>query len=667
MLRNKKIYLLILLLTGSIITVSAQKKELELGKSEFEAMQYFNAAGYFQKAIGKLPGLSYEKKYATYMLAECYRMMNDPAQAEPYYKQVIETDLSDSIPDVYLRYAGILRSNGDISGARVYYQKYLKIKPGDEDAKNGLASCEWVLAREQKKAQVNLVPVSSINSEDDDFAPALLSADNTQLIFTSNRVSAKSKMTDQWTGSTFSDLLKSKFEGDKWGNPEPLDYLGLVNSEIHEGTPSLSVDFNTLYFTRCDRMAEKKSFCQIWKTRKMETRWGDPRLVLSDSAANVGQPSISEDELTLYFSSDRKGSLGGKDLWMAVREAKDKPFGEPVNLGKTINTTGDEVFPYLYNDTVLLFSSNGYKGYGGWDLYMSIKRNNAWSAPENLPEPFNSGYDDFGMTWIKPGEEGFLTSNRPGGKGGDDIYQFSRRTLLFTVEGQVSDFATGQPLKDVLVTMTGDDGTLAETKTDKKGSYSFDEKQVLEDHTYELTYKLANYFSQKENIDTWPFDDDHGFKLTTQLEQIPEKPIVLPEILYELDKWDLQPQYQDSLTNLVILLKDNGNLVIELRSHTDTRGSDQYNDVLSQKRAQSVVDFIISQGIDPRRLVAKGYGEKVPRVLDKTVTREGYTFKAGTELNDKFINSLPNEKVKEAAYQLNRRTEFSVLSKDFKP
>jgi len=666
MTRNT-LMLLIFLMMLSCVEGLGQKKELELGYSEFSSLQYYSASQYYEKALAKMTGDSPEKLYATFMLAECYRMMNDLAEAEPCYKALSTTSFCDSVPLVYLRYANILRTKGDLSGARENYYKYLQKDPGNLEAKSGLQSCDWILSGKNKRAQINIEPLDKINSPEDDFAPAYLSPERNQVIFTSNRNAAKAKALDQWTGAGFSDLLESRYDGKGWGDPQAVEYLGLINSEIHEGTPALSGDFGTLYFTRCDKMAEKKSYCQIWSTKRLESRWATPRLVISDTSANVGQPSVSHDELTLFFASDRQGTLGGKDIWIVKRDEKAQKFSIPENLGPVINTDADEVFPYFFNDSILLFSSNGHQGFGGWDIFMSVKRNGLWTTPVNLQEPYNSGYDDFGILFKKLGEEGMLTSNRPGGKGGDDIYQFTRKNLAFTISGRITDAVSSLPLKDVQVVMNGDDGSVTETVTDNKGLYKFNENQVLEDHNYELSFRKDNYFSKKENTSTWPYDDHHNIIINSSIEPIPEKPIVLPEILYALDKWDLQPQYQDSLTNLVALLKDNGNLVIELRSHTDTRGSDEYNDVLSQKRAQSVVDFIISQGIDPRRLVAKGYGEKVPRILDKSVTRENYFFKAGTELNDRFINNLPTEEIREAAYQLNRRTEFSVLSKDFKP
>lgn len=667
MLKAYKIFIFLVLANALCIPGFSQKREIEMGQAEFNDLQFNSAAGYFQKALLKAPENSNDSYFATFMLAESYRKMNDPDQAEPLYRQLTGTSFCDTVPIVYLRYADILRMKGDVSGAKENYQKYLQKDPANQEAKNGLQSCEWITTGNKKQAQINIKPLDNVNSKEDDFAPAFLSADFSQIIFSSNRKGENVKFTDQWTGSGFSDLLISQKSENDWGSAEPFDKLGFINSDVHEGTPSLNGDHDVIYFTRCDLMTDKKMYCQLWSTRKLESRWNSPRLVLSDTTGNSGQPSVSSDDLTLFFSSDRKGTMGGKDIWIVKRESPEQKFGTPENIGNSINTAGDEVFPYLFNDTTLFFSSNGHQGYGGWDIYMSVLRNGAWTAPMNLPAPYNSGYDDFGIIIVKPGEEGYFTSNRPGGKGGDDLYQFTRKTYLFTLSGKVSNLVTGEPVKDARVLMTGDDGSIAETMTDRQGNYKFDDAQVLEDHLYELTFKKDNYFATKENINTWLYDDNKEIIVNATIEPIPESPIVLPDILYELDKWDLLPRYQDSLTNLVSLLKDNEGIVIELRSHTDSRGSDEYNEVLSQKRAQTVVDFIISQGIDPRRLVAKGYGEKVFRVLDKDLVRENYPFKAGTELSDTFVSSLPSQEIKEAAYQLNRRTEFSVLSKDFKP
>lgn len=661
------IFFLALIVMLSANTGYAQKKEQYIADSLFRDLQFNIAAENYDKALRKMKGLTPEKLHCTYNLAECYRLMNDPDLAEPYYRQLAETSYGDTVPVYFLRYATILKTRGDAESARNYFEKYLQTDPGNKEAETGLRSCDWLIENRHKKAQVIVEEITRINTLDDEFGPAYLNPQKNSIIFTSNRVTEDSKNIDQWTGSRFSDLYISAFDGKNWSDPELAEYGGLLNSDVHEGTPSLNGDYSVMYYTRCGKTANVKSFCEIWKTVKTGDQWSKPAPVLTDSVANIGHPAISKDERILIFSSNRPGGTGGKDLWAAKRNSADEPFGRPELLGPGINTAGDELFPYLYNDTTLLFASNGYEGYGGLDIFISYFRKNKWTKPENLLAPINSSYDDFGIILKKPFEEGCFCSNRNSGTGGDDIYHFYRRILLFTASGQVKDNSNLLSVRGAEVILTGNAGDTVKVMTDKQGVFRFDNSQVKEDVDYELVFRKQGYFSKKETFSTRPYEEDHDFSIDIKIDPIPEKPIVLPDILYELDKWDLAPQYQDSLLQLVRLLKDNETLVIELRSHTDSRGSAEYNNVLSQKRAQSVVDFIVSQGIDPGRLVAKGYGKRIFRMLDKDIVKDGYTFKAGTELNDDFVNRLPSKEAREAAYQLNRRTEFAVIAKDYKP
>jgi peptidoglycan-associated lipoprotein len=667
MFNRNKLSLIALLMLISGTSAFPQKKEMEIADSQFNALQYNAAAGFYQEALAKFKEQDVVlQQDATFKLAECYRLMNDPDQAEPLYGMLATSSYADRNPAVYVQYASILETKGNVATARDYYTKCLKADPGDLQAKKGIRSCDWFIANQGKKAQVNVLNVMSLNTAVDDFSPVFYSNNSDQLVITSNRPGCTGKNYDMWTGSKFSDLFISTLRGSGWSNPVLFDETGLINTDIHDGAPAYNRNYSIMYFTRCDMMGKNREYCKIFRTEKNGDTWLEPQPVLTDSTANVGQPTLSRDELTIIFSSNKGGGCGGKDLWMARRVSKNEAFGQPVTLGAGINSSGDEMFPYLYDDTTLYFSSNGFEGYGGLDIYKSILKNNAWGHPVNLLAPINSGYDDFGILVTVPGEEGYFSSNRPGGKGGDDIYKFIKKTLFFNVTGTVRDNLTMLQMEGAQVLLIKDKKDTINTLTDGKGFYQFDTSMVLEDHDYELIYKNDNYFSKKELFSTIPFEDNHDFIIDILLEPIPEKPIVLPDILYALDKWDLQPQYQDSLLNLVDLLLVNENLVIELRSHTDTRASFEYNDALSQKRAQSVVDFLVSREVDPGRLVAKGYGERIPRVLDRDMVRENYLFMAGTELNDRFINNLPSDVIKEAAFQLNRRTEFSVLSKDYK-
>jgi peptidoglycan-associated lipoprotein len=667
MFNINKISLLAFLMMVFSTSVFSQKKEIEKADSEFNDLQYNAAVEIYKNALAKFKDENVMmKQEATFKLAECYRLMNNPDKAGHYYSELINSSYDTINPLVCLRYASFLETKGDVTTAKIYYTKYLETNPGNEPAEKGVHACDWAIANQNKKAQVNISDVQVLNSVDDDFSPLFFSKNSDQIIFTSNRPESTGKSSDQWTGAQYSDLYKSTLGTSGWSSPVLFDKAGVVNTDIHEGTTAFNSDFTVMYFTRCDRIGAKKEYCKIFKTEKIGNTWSKPREVFADSTANIGQPTLSSDELTIIMSSDKKSGLGGKDLWVARRNSKDEEFGQPVVLEPGVNSAGDEMFPYLFNDTTLYFSSNGLEGYGGLDIFKSIRRGNGWAEPVNLFVPINSGYDDFGILVQVPGEEGYFSSNRPGGLGGDDIYRFTRRTLLFTLSGTVKDKTTLLPLDSVKVLLSSDDSEKGTDFTDSRGHFGFDTSFVLEDYNYDLVFIKDNYFSVKEAFSTFPYDDNHDFTIEIKLEQIPEKPIVLPDILYELGKWNLTPQYQDSLTQLVELLKVNKNLVIELRSHTDSRGTDEYNDELSQKRAQSVVEFLVTRGIEPDRLVAKGYGEKVPRIIDRTTVKEGYLFKAGTELSDRYINSLPNEQVREAAYELNRRTEFSVLSKDYK-
>lgn len=644
-----------------------QAREMKEGYQQFNDLQFHTAAASYQEAIEKMTDEDRaQKNFATFMLAECHRMMNDYDIAELHYKTLVETDFGNTNPVIYLRWAQVLRSSGMYQEAKTYYQKYLREDPRSQAGKMGVRSCDWLMANAHRRARVDIYHTGRLNTPYDDFAPATCNDDFSKLVITSNRTGSTGKKQDEWWGTPFSDLFVSSLSGNTWSEAVQFDLIGNVNTELHEGAAAFNRDRSRIYFTRCEKWDEKKRYCAILVSEIRDDSIQEPKILFADTNTNFGQPSVSGDELKIVFSSGMKDGEGGKDLYEASRKSMEEPFGKPVNLGSAVNSFGNEMFPHLFQDTLLFFASDGFEGYGGLDIYRSVYRNGGWSKPENLLRPINSGYDDFAMIVRIPGEEGFFTSNRPGGQGGDDIYRFTRRILQFTVSGKVKDHMSLLPLEGVQVFLIGERKDTALALSDARGAFSFDNTQVLEESAYHLSFRKENYFAGKDSVDTRPLEDDYNFSLNISLDPIPEKPIVLPDILYPLDEWILLPQYQDSLRGLVTLLDENPSLVIELRSHTDSRASFEYNDLLSQKRAQSVVDFLITEGIDPGRLVARGYGERVFRILDKDVIRDGFTFKKGTELNDEYIYSLPSKEIQEAAFQLNRRTEFAVIAKDYK-
>ncbi|MCX6251800.1 MAG: OmpA family protein [Bacteroidetes bacterium] len=671
---NKTLWGILTFLFIFPIGIIAQSKYTKTADDAFADQMFSTALTRYQKAYSKVKNNKGEKDRISFRMAECYRMMNNMKKSEIAYKRLATGKYADKEPKVILYYADALKFNGNYSEAIKQYQLYKEKVPTDERGTNGVETCklakEWVA--NPSKYQVSWE--KKINSKDDDFAPCYSDKTHRNLIFTSDRPAATGKDVDNWTGLEFSDLfLSRKDQKGEWNNPVLIDQNEVIDTKANEGASQFNSRYTAMYFTRCWIEPGRKDGCAIYRAGRMGTNaWSEAEKlpILADSSRSVGHPTITADEGTIYFSADLPGGKGGKDIWMATKQGKSKSSGwsKPENLGPIINSTGDELFPFIRDDSVLYFASNGLPGMGGLDIFRSVKVNGLWTKPENMKYPINTSYDDFAIIFNpdEP-EEGYFSSNRPGGKGRDDIYSFVVPPLIFTLAGNITDDRTLQVVGGAEVRITGTNGKSAKFTTDEKGHYSFNKNQFSPATTYEIMITKKDYFNEKGKETTVGLERSKDFTRNFVLKPIPKKPVVLPDILYDLDKWDLKPQFQDSLQGLIQTLDANENIVVELASHTDSRGTDERNDVLSQRRAQSVVDYLISRGIDPDRLLAKGYGKRVPRILAKDITKDDYLFKTGTPLIDSVINGLPNTQAKEAAHSLNRRTEFSIVRNDYIP
>ncbi|MGE5423930.1 MAG: OmpA family protein, partial [Syntrophothermus sp.] len=649
----------------------SQSKVSKAADDAFLDQQYLTALTRYQKAYSKVKKNKAERERISFRIAECYRMMNNIKKAEIAYKRLATTKYADKEPIVILYYANALKTNGNYEEAINQYKRFQDKVPNDPRARVGIETSKQSMEWMKNPSKYEITLLKKVNSKDDDYAPAYFDKTLENIIFTSDRDASDGKAIDAWTGLEFSDLfIAKKDRKGEWNTPLPADKAELLNTKMNDGVGKMNSKFTTFYFTRCFNTPQKKNGCSIFRISRMGTMsWGEPEMIniVDDSTAVLGHPTVSDDESTIYFSAELPGGKGGKDIWMISRKGKTRSSGysKPENLGAIINTPGDELFPFIRHDSILYFASNGQPGMGGLDIFRSVKHGDKWSDPENLKYPMNTSSDDFGIVFNPEApEEGYLSSNRPGGKGRDDIYSFVVPPLLFTLEGTITDDRTLQPVQGARVQLTGTDGKTLYFNTDEKGHYSFNKNQILAGVTYDILITKKDYFNEKARETTVGLEKSKDLVRDFILKPIPKKPVVLPDILYDLAKWDLKPQFQDSLQGLIQTLDANENLVIELAAHTDSRDSEERNDILSQKRAQSVVDYLITRGIDPARLVAKGYGERVPRTLTRDITREGYTFKAGMTLTDSVINALPNTAVKEAAHALNRRTEFSILRND---
>ncbi|MBR4506616.1 MAG: PD40 domain-containing protein [Bacteroidales bacterium] len=422
--------------------------------------------------------------------------------------------------------------------------------------------------------------------------------------------------------------------------------------------------------------------------------WNEPTVIyLGDTAYNYLYPAISSDGLTLYFSSDMPGGFGDYDLWKATRKSLADDFGRPVNLTSIVNTRGKEVFPVLRNDSLMYFSSDGHPGVGGYDLFKSsLRPNGKWTTPENLGIPINSSHDEMSIIFYPDSlnatnvmERGYFSSNRPfadlhnrqlanQSKNqtppiNNDIFYFTLPGLNYAIEGTVRSEKSMQLLEGVRIRMVGSDGSEYETRTNKKGFYRFDSTQVRRDVVYKMYLSKKDYFSIEGSESTKGYNTNKTLVHDYRMDPVPARPVVLPEIRFDLARTELKGEFMDSLMDLYIVMDNNPGLVVEIRSHTDCQPYiGLTNDTLSQRRAQTVVDYLVDRGIERERLVAKGYADRVPRVLDEdvVVTYNGkqYPFYAGTEMTCDYIATLDPDR-QQAAHSLNRRLEFLVLRNDY--
>lgn len=669
-----KNFIFFLLLFLGINLSSFGQKVLERADKAYELSQYNLAIELYQKAFSKQKKKDQEiKNRIIYQIAQSYRLSGQPKRATQQYRRAIKAKYYTTEPKVYFYLADVLKFQGEYEEAESMYADYLNIVPDDSSAIHNIEACRNSLDWISNPTRYEVEYVKKLSSRDNDWAPRFLDKNCTDIVFTSSREGATGKKKDDWTGQRFSDLfISSQDKKGAWSTPKLLEEEGIINTVANEGEAFFSADGNTIYYTFCGTERKKQSGCQIYVSSFNGSTWSDPTLLklTSDSAADCVHPYLNADETVIYFASNMPGGEGDLDIWHATRSSKGSNFGEPVNAGKMINTSGKEAFPCLFNDTTLYFSSTGLIGLGGYDIFKATKIDNQWENVENLKTPVNSNADDFGIVFYPNVQSGFFSSNRRNGRD-DDIYSFLLPTVSFTISGVIKDDSTLQLIPLAFVQMVGSDGSSVQTKTNNKGFFRFESSQVKSNVTYQIHVTKEGYLDKEAIETTIGLHSGKDIVRDFRLSPIPKGPVVLPDILYDLGKWDLKEQYQDSLIGLIEILEKNNRLVIELASHTDSRPIAMTNDSLSQYRAQAVVNYLIDRGINPGRLVAKGYGSKVPRSLTQDITikynKKSYTFPAGTVLTDEYIKSLKDKDEQEAAYQLNRRTEFSVLRDDFIP
>jgi peptidoglycan-associated lipoprotein len=447
----------------------------------------------------------------------------------------------------------------------------------------------------------------------------------------------------------------TKNERGEWKRPEAVE--GELNTENDEGIISFTPDGSTMYLTRARREPNASTGVEIYTSQRSDAQWSAPVKfdVTSDTLSNYGHPAVSPDGTWLYFTSDMPGGVGGKDIWRINLKERQ---GSLENLGEWINTPGDEMFPYVRTDSVLYFASNGHPGYGGLDIFRAeLTKSGGWNVT-NMGTPINSSSDDFGITF-GVGESGFLSSNRGDARGYDHIYSFELPELKIQISGWVMD-KDEEPVPNAIIRIIGNDGSNQKQVARNDGSFSFPLERGV---SYVMLAGAKGYLNAKQEFTSDIAEEDAEYGVDFILSSI-NKPVVIENIFYDFDRATLRPESKTALNEMAQILRDNPNVTIEMASHTDRHGTDEYNISLSSRRARSVIDYLISVGIKADRLQSQGYGESRPKTITKKLAREYPQFKEDDVLTEEYILQLSPED-QDIADQINRRTEFQVLSIDY--
>lgn len=633
---------------------------IQKADKKFALGEYYRAADMYRKVYPQVPSKNKKLKGSVaYKMGRTYFLLENNTKAETSFKNAVKYGSKDTL--VYYYYAEALRSNGKYKEALAMYKKQAEISGNLSIITSGITSCNKAMEEWKKATRFVVSKDKKFNTRYSDFCPAFASADADVLYFNSTRVArgAKKNKNSRITGQRNNQIYSSKTNVQGvWDNPELVEG---INSEFDEGTVSFSSDFQTLYFSISKVEKGKTLGAAIYTSERTGAAWSDPTplKVLADSSITVAHPAIDPDGKWLYFVSDMKGSIGGKDIWRTTKT--DDGWSVPENLGPTINTEGEEMFPYFSPDGVFYFSSDGHEGLGGLDIFAAtfVNDSTGWEV-RNLLQPINSRFDDFGITMAKGGEWGYFSSNRGDRKNYDHIYKFEIPKLTFNIEGSVRT-AAGDDLGDAVIKIVGDNGTIANVKTKKNGTYSI---PVQKEAKYLLLGTCRGFLNSKSELEIGDEEKSKNFTVDFSLTSI-SKPVKMDNIFYEFGSAKLTPDSYKGLDALVKLLNDNPNITIEIGAHTDYVGSDESNKKLSKERAKSVTDYLMEKGIEKERLTAVGYGETEPVVPDKPLVRQNRFLKVGVPLTEEFIKSLTPEQ-QEKANQINRRTEFKVLKTTYK-
>ena len=651
-------YILFFLYSSALIVVLTScgaEAAMKKGDKFFALGEYYDAALQYKKAYSATPAKDKEDRGTRALkLAECYRRISYTQKAIAAYNNAIRYGKADSMS--HLRLGQMQMKAGNYKAAAAAFRTAVDSLPNSQLARTGLQSAENAAAWKDAGSLYTVKKENFFNSRRSDYSPMLGGDNDDYLYYTTTRNQVNGDEYSGITGIKNGDIIVSvKDEEGKWQKPEVIDTE--LNTDYDEGACCFTPDGKTMYLTQCPTDPSYPRYATICTSQRSDASWSKASTieVTRDTLSSYAHPAISPDGYWLYFCSDMPGGMGGLDIWRM--RVNDNGTGGVENLGPSINTEGDEMFPTFRPNGDLYFSSDGHPGLGGLDIFIALpdSAGGSWTI-EHPGYPLNSQGDDFGMTFEGLLNKGYFSSNRGDAKGWDHIYSFYNPEIVQTVKGWVYE-QDGYELPNALVYMVGNDGT--NTKLSVRGDGSFTQEiNPYVDYVFLGTCK--GYLNHKEQLSVEPVEESTEYVLQFPLASI-TAPVLIDNIFYDFDKATLRPESTVALDALVVLLNDNPNVTIELSAHCDYRGSAEYNKALAQRRAEAVVDYLISQGIESERLSPVGYGKEKPKTIKKKLT-ETYSFlNEGDVLTEEFIVGLDDEEQQEICNQLNRRTEFIVL------
>ena len=646
-------FLMAFLAVALMLHSCAADNAMRKGEKFLAIGEYHDAAEQFKKAYTKTPTKERQLRgQRALKMAHCYRHISSTQKAISAYRNALRYNVASL--DDRLDYARLLLKNGEYKRALTEFELLNDSMPNNVLVRNGLLSAKMAPKWKEQGSDYTVKKMTEFNSRRADFCPVLAGDQWDRLYFSSTRNDALGDELSGITGAKPGDIFFSdKDDKGKWSKPQTIE-SGL-NTEYDEGACCLSPDGSTMYLTQCLSDASYPRFAQIVTAQRSDASWGKttPLLITNDTLSSYAHPAVSPDGEWLYFVSDMPGGKGGLDIWR-MRLTTNGPVGVE-NLGEPINTPGDEMFPTFRPNGDFYFSSDGHPGFGGLDIFIATVGEDGKYHLSHPGCPLNSQGDDFGMTFQGQLNQGFFSSNRGDGRGWDHVYSFYNPEIVQTIRGWIYE-QDGYELTAGEARIVGTDGTNLRLGVRGDGSFEYVVKPGVD---YIILAMCDGFLNHKEEIHVDSVKESKVYDLQFPLASI-SAPVLIDNIFYAFDKATLLPESKNALDSLILMLNENPNITIELSAHTDYRGAEDYNKKLSQKRAESVVKYLINHGIAADRLTAVGYGEEKPKTIRRKVAERYPWLKENDVLTEEFILKLKPEQ-QETANALNRRTEFKVL------